>query len=430
MSNVKGQLNRGVSIIGVGCTPLGDVLIHDEILNLSERELFAWASINAIEDAGIEPKDIDCTILGTAFDESQSGQISPAPMYAAWAGQRNKTVMKQDAACATGLAGLIHSSMAIASGRYDIVMSSNVDINSSVVKKAYPPHMRNRLPFDEFLSNSTTYGTDNAYWYPGGDYVSYSESGYLSFGKKYGFTLDQLANAMESALIMSRENAVNNPICLATHETFEEEAKRLGFNSAHEYLNSPYNPKIGVIQRAKTLTSICDGAAALILCPTEIAKKMGKPYIEVIGFGSAVVSGANICGHPYPMEVNAFKQAYEMAGIKDPYREVDYMGIHDCFCQHYMTVTDAAGYFKPGESVEAAVTGRIAHDGDKPVNTSGGRLNLGHPVAAAATIEIMEAVKQTRGECGKRQMKKKPETIVIQGYGGGFHTYAAVLRAH
>ncbi len=54
-----GELKRSVSIIGVGCTPFGNVLQTPQIKDLTERELFAWASLEAMEDAGLEAKDID-----------------------------------------------------------------------------------------------------------------------------------------------------------------------------------------------------------------------------------------------------------------------------------------------------------------------------------------------------------------------------------
>jgi acetyl-CoA C-acetyltransferase len=117
-----------------------------------------------------------------------------------------------------------------------------------------------------------------------------------------------------------------------------------------------------------------------------------------------------------------------MAGIRDPYREVEYMGIHDCNAQHYFTVTETAGYFRPGEGWKGVADGRTAHDGDRPVNTSGGRLALGHPLGGAAGIEIAEAVSQMRGVCGARQMTTPPKQSVVQSFGAGFHVHVTVLK--
>ena len=117
-----------------------------------------------------------------------------------------------------------------------------------------------------------------------------------------------------------------------------------------------------------------------------------------------------------------------MANITDPYTEVDYMGIHGCCAQNYFTVTEAAGYFKPGEAWKAILEDRMTSDGDKPVDTSGGRLGIGHPVAGAGGIEVAEAVYQMRGKGSSNPMKTQPEVSVIQCYGGGYHVNVSVLR--
>ena len=52
MSN--GKYGRSVSIIGVGVTKLGDVRTTPEIKDFSEKELYAAAAIEAMEDAGID----------------------------------------------------------------------------------------------------------------------------------------------------------------------------------------------------------------------------------------------------------------------------------------------------------------------------------------------------------------------------------------
>ena len=58
------HFGRSVSIIGVGYTKLGDVCSTLEILDFTEKELYAAASIEAMEDAGIDACDIDAFYVG------------------------------------------------------------------------------------------------------------------------------------------------------------------------------------------------------------------------------------------------------------------------------------------------------------------------------------------------------------------------------
>ena len=60
---------RGVSIIGVGCTPFMETLNNPETEGLTEGELFGYAALKAMEDAGVSPKDVEFYFHGEASPE-------------------------------------------------------------------------------------------------------------------------------------------------------------------------------------------------------------------------------------------------------------------------------------------------------------------------------------------------------------------------
>ena len=427
MSKTNGQLARSVSIIGVGYTPLGNVLKSPEIKDLTERELFSWAAFEAMDDAGIEAKDIDACYLGQVAPGRFSNLLAGATAMADWVGMRNKPTISHDEACSTSNVGLHLAVMAVASGAYDVVLSGGTNVNRSNFELGDPPHMRKE--FEDFWFQMNALVNDPAYLYQGNGVLQPFDAAAMSYAQKYGLSIEKITEVMNKVAVISRHNAVNNPKALFAQITMEEEAKQKGFEDVYEYLMSEHNPPLCTIQRLKHTSPASDGASALIVCPTEMAKKFNKRPIEVIGFAETTALGNHLVGTPYECEKAVFNDAYAMAGIKDPYNEVDYLAVHDCSAQHYFTVAEAGGYFKPGEGWQAIMDGRIAHDADKPINTSGGRLNLGHPLSGATGIEIAEAVEQMRGEAGPRQMKKEPEVSVIQGYGGGYHINISVLRA-
>jgi acetyl-CoA C-acetyltransferase len=74
------------------------------------------------------------------------------------------------------------------------------------------------------------------------------------------------------------------------------------------------------------------------------------------------------------------------------------------------------------ESGDTALNGRI------PVNPSGGLKSKGHPVGATGVAQLVEVVKQLRGEAGDRQVKD-PRIGMTQNMGGsGASTVCHILE--
>jgi len=152
---------------------------------------------------------------------------------------------------------------------------------------------------------------------------------------------------------------------------------------------------------------ITDGGAAIVVCSLETAKKISKkPIVKVIGFGHATDSIA-LHSRKDLTTLNAVKlageRAFKMAG-KTP-DDIDLLEVHDCFTIAEIIVTETLGFFEPGKGGSAAESGMTARDGKIPVNASGGLKSKGHPVGATGAAQIVEIVKQLRGEAGKRQVK-------------------------
>jgi acetyl-CoA C-acetyltransferase len=145
---------------------------------------------------------------------------------------------------------------------------------------------------------------------------------------------------------------------------------------------------------------------------------MKQAPINLIGYGSAVSDLPWYDEDPTDWKVDrlAVERAFAMAKING--KDIDYLHTHDC--SHIMSICTAeqTGYLDFGKGLAAARGGRLRFDGDRPMTTHGGRHALGHAWAASAGSDTYEAVKQIRGEAGKRQIKKRPEIAVVgtQGY--------------
>ena len=67
VNNVKlGKNLRGVSIVGVGSTPFMNTLEDPERKGLTNGELFGYAALDAMKDAGVEPRDVQYFFHGSA----------------------------------------------------------------------------------------------------------------------------------------------------------------------------------------------------------------------------------------------------------------------------------------------------------------------------------------------------------------------------
>ncbi|MDH4223138.1 MAG: thiolase domain-containing protein, partial [candidate division Zixibacteria bacterium] len=164
---------------------------------------------------------------------------------------------------------------------------------------------------------------------------------------------------------------------------------------------------------------ITDGAAAVILAPLELAKKMSrKPIVKITGSGHATDTIAFHSRNDLTEIKSAERSAriaYQMAG-KSP-EEIHLAEVHDCFTIAEICVIEALGFVEKGKGGPATENGLTALGGKIPVNTSGGLKSKGHPVGATGVAQVIEIVKQLRGEAGDRQVKNA-KTGLTQNMGG------------
>ena len=426
----KGKIRpyqKSVSIIGVGCTPFMYTVEKEETNGLTEGELFGYAALKAMEDAGVEPKDVDFYFHGQANPMGASRYITPNMQVANWFGMKGKGSIHHSEACCTGYLALEQAVNAVASGKYDVVLSGCVDFADAVVEdQAQPQYRRVRFSMEEFL-RSTAWIYDNAYTREmlSGPVIAFDDP-HITYQHQYGLSEEEIDSAMIGMALANRKNASKNPLALMPIP-FEEQAKQMGFDDVDAFMRSPYNPRMGHMLRVSGMELKCDGAAAVIVASTEWAKTHNLPHtpIEVLGIGSAACEGNT----PH-LEIRgteeAVRQVYEMTGAKP--EEIDLLFANDFIISSQLIAAEASGYLPRGKGWKYFVEGRTAYDGDKPINTNGGRTSFGHAHAASGLADIYEAVLQMRGLAGERQVKKLPQTTFLRGFGGGQNLAAIILR--
>jgi len=155
-----------------------------------------------------------------------------------------------------------------------------------------------------------------------------------------------------------------------------------------------------------TLLECCpntDGAAAVIMCSMDVARKYTTRPIKMAA--AALLSGdyafrnkeltSSLLG------IRTAKIAYEMAGLGP--KDLDLVELHEAFAPEEILRYEDLGLCAPGEGVALLRSGATAIGGRIPVNPSGGLLSLGHPLSASGVRVVAEITLHLRGQAGQRQ---------------------------
>lgn len=354
---------RGVSIIGVGSTPFG--ILEGQTL----KEMATVACNEAIKDAGIDRSQVQAFYLGNYISGMILGQETIAPLVANSLGlNRDISCTKVEGACSSASIAMRQGYLLVATGVYDIVLVAGVEKMTSAPTEKVTQSLASSIDMEtEGLSGLTFPG----YWALIAQRHMY----------EFGTTIEQLGMVS----VKNHNNAVVNPRSRFRDPVTLEKvmSSRLITDPLKLYDCCP----------------IADGAAAAVLCATEMAKHYSKKPIDIIGSAqttgySSLYEQARLVS--LPATLSAAKQAFEMAGLTP--QDIDVVELHDCFTPAEIVDAEDIGFFKKGKGGQAVEEGITQVGGKLPTNPSGGLLSKGHPVGATGLGQTYEIVKQLRGE--------------------------------
>ncbi|HLH78527.1 MAG TPA: hypothetical protein VKV28_17130 [Candidatus Binataceae bacterium] len=172
---------------------------------------------------------------------------------------------------------------------------------------------------------------------------------------------------------------------------------------------------------------VSDGAGAVLVTSMERARDLRQPPIAIRGYGESVGhAGGGLRDLLELGTTRSARDAYARAAMSA--KDVDMAMLYDSFTITVLAQIEALGLCRPGEGGDFVSGGRLRLDGDFPVNTDGGGLSSNHPGMRGIFL-LIEAVRQLRGQCGARQVRKPLRTAIVSGIGGnlGYRHGAATM---
>ena len=374
-------VKRGdIAIVGAAESDLGQVSE-----GLSPIDLMAQGVFRALKDCGLSIRDVDGIFAAT----SQSRMAGLA--LAEYLGLPDAYLDSTMTGGSSFMLQLAHVQNAIATGQCNVAVIAYGSTQRSVGRKftSAPEHSPYEAPFRPLLPAS-----------------AYAMAA-MRHMHEFGTTREQLAEVAVAA----RKWALLNPVA------WEKEPLTVPEVLASRMVSYPLT--------IRDCCLVTDGGGAVVVTSAERAKSLRKKAVYVLGTGhfnshltisnmpDLVVTGAKESG----------RKAYEMAGVGP--QDIDVVGVYDAFTINTILFLEDLGFCKKGEGGHFVSGGRIAPNGELPVNTNGGGLSYCHPGMYGIFL-LIEAVRQLRGECGARQVKDA-SIALAHGNGGVLSSQSTVI---
>ena len=375
-----------VAIIGMGCTTFG------EHFDRSVEELIVEACMEAIQDAGIEKKDIGAAWSGTCYEETSIGKASITLSVALKLPFIGTTRVENW--CATGTEALRGASYAVAAGAYDICLACGVEKLKDTCYGGLP-------------QNETQWGTvrrlvDSNQTAPG--MFAMLATRYFA---RYGIAPAEGKRMLAMISAKSHHNGALNPKAHLKREVTVE-----------QIVNAP------IVAWPLGLFDCCgvsDGSAAAIVCRADMAKKFRPDPIYIKSLQISASSGVEMLYDDDWTHVesttHAAAAAYKEAGIKNPREEISMAEVHDCFSITEAVTMEDLRFSSRGKVKQDIESGFFELKGGLPVQPDGGLKSFGHPVGASGLRMVYEMYKQLQGKAGPRQIRN-PKFGLTHNLGG------------
>jgi acetyl-CoA C-acetyltransferase len=377
---------RRVAVAGIGLTKVG------EPWEKSVRELFAEAAVAAMKDAGCQA--VDALYVANMSGGHLQHQLQFGAMMAEAIGRPGIPAMRVEAGQASGGVAFDEGVKAVASGLCDSVLVGGVE------------KMSDMLP--ECVASSQAMAEDQEYVaFTGVTKTGLSAILHRMYTEGFGARPEDVA----MFAVRGHDNAVG---CAHAQYPFKLSIERV--------MASPMEADPLHMMEC---SAVCDGAAAILLCPAERL----RDGVEVAG--TAVATDAfSIAQRGDPLTLRAVRRAAERAYAvaKVAPKDVDVLEVMDDTTIDGVLSLEGLGFAKRGEGAAFVAAGGTSKEGEIPTNTFGGLKARGNPLGATGIYQVAEVVLQLRGAAGPNQVKDARIGIAQSMGGVGSTCSVSILR--
>ena len=383
---------RDVAVLGVGMTKFG------ELWDRSFREIGIEAGLQALVNAKLSSADLGALFLGNMASGSLIDQehIGPLILDYAGLGGRHLPAVRVEGGGASGALALHQGYLAVASGLYDYVVVGGAEKLTDV-----PDETGNRI----------TSATADHEWEVvfGATLPSLWAMIARRHMYQFGTTREQLARVA----VHAHEMGSKNPNAHYRNKLTIQQVLDAGVVA----------DPLGMFDCAP----LSDGAAAVVLGPLEVARRHTDTPIRIAA--SQVACDTMAVQHRQEVTtlestVVAARRAFEQAH-RAP-KDVNIAEINDAYTIGALVALEDLGFSEKGQGGPDFESGRYLASGELPVNMSGGLKAQGRPFGAVGVAQVVELVRQLRGESKDRQVKD-PTFALAHDLGGTGATSVVTL---
>ncbi|WP_254768360.1 thiolase C-terminal domain-containing protein [Salinilacihabitans rarus] len=356
-----------VAIIGASMTQFGQ---RDAWI----RDLLAEAGIDCLEDAGVDPDEIEHLYVSNMASGEFEGQGGIMNGLAHDLGALPAYTERVDQTSSSGGAGIYAAWRSIASGASEMTLlvggekmthRTTAEATDVIASITHPCEYKHGVTLPSFAGLTARHYLDR---------------------------FDAPRESLAKVAVKNHRNGVDNPNAQFRREVDVETV--LG------------SPVVADPLRLYDFCPITDGSAALLFCPESVAREYADEYAVIAGIDGATDTHV-VHERPDPTVmsgvVESGRGAYEMSGYEPD--DVDVAELHDMFTILEFLQMEGLGFAEHGEAWELVEAGYTDRDGELPINTSGGLKSKGHPLGASGVAQGVEIYEQLVGEAGPRQVE-------------------------
>jgi acetyl-CoA acetyltransferase len=361
----------------------------------SELQLAAEASKAALDDAGIDPADVDGMITFTLDPSDEIGLC--------------RCLGVKDLAYTTRIPGggaasvaTVHQAMAaVTSGIAEVVLIWRAMNERSAYRFGQP-----LVPPSGGVVNVAGNGTGSLLWcMPFGAQTPASWEALASqhYMETFGVTNQDLGHVS----VAQRKHAATNPLAW-----FYRKPITLEEHQQSRWIVEPVLRLLDCCQES-------DGGVALVITSLERARDLKQRPVRIVSSAQSIPAEVEVISNYYHGDLTTMPEAhgvarrlYARSGLSP--KDMQLALIYDAFTPQVLRQLEAFGFCGRGEAKDFVKSGNIEVGGSLPVNTNGGLIGEAY---IHGMNNITEAVRQLRGTA-TNQVKNLTHALVSCGMAG------------